>query len=107
MRATASALTSTNAPGHGHIIAIVTLQSFVVVAGPRAAAVLVKLCGAHLAAATPVWNSANTRGAHEGLRRALTHYWAASCHLQGLNKILKFAAGLCKTCYKSLKKKKV
>lgn len=100
-------LTSTDAPGQGHVVAIVTLQSFVVVAGPSVAAVLVELCGAHLAAATSVWNGANTRGAHKGLRRALTHYWAAGCHLEGLNKTQKFAACSSKTSHKSSKRKNV
>lgn len=85
-------LTSTDAPGHGHVVAIVTVQSLVVVAGPHVAAVLVKLCSAHLAAAAPVRNSANTWGALEGLRRALAHLWAASSHLEERN-LQEFTAG--------------
>lgn len=81
-----SSLTSTDAPGHGHIVAIITLQPFVVVAGPRGAAVLVKLCSTHLAAPTSIWHSANSWRANQGLVRALTHCWAASSHLEGWGK---------------------
>lgn len=76
-------LTSAYAPGHGHIVAIITLQPFVVIARPRRAAILVKLCSAHLAAPAPVWQSANAWGANQGLCVALTHCWAASSHLKG------------------------
>lgn len=75
-------LTSAYAPGHGHVIAIITLQPFVVVARPRRAAILVKLCSTHLAASTPVWDGAHAWRADRRLCRALTHRWAASSHLK-------------------------
>ncbi len=78
-----SSLTSTDAPGHGHIVAVITLQPFVVVARPRVAAILVKLRGTHLAAPTSIWHSANSWRANQGLHGALTHCWAASSHLEG------------------------
>lgn len=76
-------LTSTDAPGHGHVIAVITLQPFVVVARPHGAAVLVKLRGAHLAAATSIWHGAHSWRTQPRLAGALTHCWAASSHLQG------------------------
>lgn len=76
-----SSLTSTDAPGHGHIIAIITLQPFVVVARPCGAAILVKLRSTHLAAPTSIWHGTNSRRANQRLCRALTYCWAASCHL--------------------------
>ena len=76
-------LTSTDAPGHGHVIAVITLQPFVVVARPHGAAVLVKLRGAHLAAATSIWHGAHSWRTQPRLAGALTHRWAASSHLQG------------------------
>lgn len=78
-----SSLTSTDAPGHGHVVAVITLQPFVVVASPCVAAVLVKLRGAHLAAPTSIWHSANSWRANQRLHRALAHRWAASSHLEG------------------------
>ena len=81
-------LTSTDTPGHGHIVAIITLQPFVVVARPHGAAVLVKLRSAHLAAATSIWHSAHSWRTQPGLVGALTHRWAASSHLQGTERAI-------------------
>lgn len=78
-----SSLTSTDAPGHSHIVAIITLQPFVMVARLHGAAVLVKLRSAHLAAPTSVWNCAQPWRANQRLPGALTHWWAASSHLKG------------------------
>lgn len=78
-----SSLTSTDAPGHSHIVAIITLQPFVMVARLHGAAVLVKLCSAHLAAPTSIWNCANPWRASQRLLGAVTHWWAASSHLKG------------------------
>lgn len=75
------ALTSTDAPGHGYIVAVITLQPLVVVTRPHGAAVLVELCSTHLAAPASIWHSAHTRRANQGVCRALTHCWAASSHL--------------------------
>lgn len=75
--------TSTNTPGHRHIVAVVTLQPFVVVTGSHGAAVLVELCRTHLTAATSIWHQANPRGANPGLCGASTHCWAAGHHLRG------------------------
>lgn len=74
-------LTSTDAPGHRHIVAVITLQPFVVVTRPCGAAVLVKLRRAHLAAPTSICHGADTRWAHLRLCGALTHCRAASSHL--------------------------
>lgn len=81
-------LTSTDAPGHGHIVAVITLQPFVVVARPHGAAVLVKLRSAHFAAATSIWHSAHSWRTQPGLVGALTHRWAASSHLQGAERAI-------------------
>lgn len=54
-----------------------------VVAWPHVAAVLVKLCGTHLAAPTSVRHGADSRGAKQGLGGAVTHCWAARSHLEG------------------------
>lgn len=52
-------LTSTDAPGHGHIVAIIALQPFVVVTWCRGAAVLVELCSTHFAASALIKHCAN------------------------------------------------
>lgn len=85
-----SSLTSTDAPGHSHIVAVITLQPFVVVARPHGAAVLVQLRSAHLAAPTSIWHCANTWRANQRLFGALTHCRAASSHLKGAEREIVF-----------------
>lgn len=85
-----SSLTSTDAPGHSHIVAVITLQPFVVVARPHGAAVLVQLRSAHLAAPTSIWHCANTWRANQRLFGALTHCWTASSHLKGAEREIVF-----------------
>lgn len=63
-----------------HVVAIVALQPFVVVAGTALVAVLVELGGAHLAAAASVGDGADPRGARRGARRALAHNRTVSHH---------------------------
>lgn len=77
-----SSLTSTDAPGHSHIVPVIALQAFVVVTRPRGTAVLVQLGSAHLAAPTCIWHCANTWRASQRLFGALAHSWAASSHLK-------------------------
>lgn len=77
-----SSLTSTDAPGHSHIVPVIALQAFVVVTRPRGTAVLVQLGSAHLAAPTSIWHCANTWRASQRLFGALAHSWAASSHLK-------------------------
>lgn len=72
---------STDPPIHGHVVAIVTLQAFVVIAGGQGAAVLVELSGAHLTAPTAVGHHAHACGTDWGLRGALACDWAAGGHL--------------------------
>lgn len=79
-------LTSTDAPGHGHIVAIIALQPFVVVTWCRGAAVLVELCSTHFAASALIKHCANPCRARKGFWGAVTHCWAASSHLQGSNR---------------------
>lgn len=68
--------------GPAHIVAVVALQAFVVVAGPSLVAVLVELGGTHLAAAAAVGDRADPRGAGRGSGGALAHHGAACSHLQ-------------------------
>jgi len=77
-----SRLTSTDAPGHGHVVAVITLQPFVVVAWPHRAAVLVQLGRTHLAAPTSIRHGADSWGADRGLVGAVAHGRAASSHLE-------------------------
>lgn len=80
-------LTSTDAPGHRHVIAVVALQPFVAVTWSGGAAVLVELRGAHLAAAASVHQRADTRGAALGLLGALAQCRAAGAHLDRADRV--------------------
>lgn len=81
-----SSLTSTDAPGHSHIVPVIALQAFVVVTRPRGTAVLVQLGSAHLAAPTSIWHCANTWRASQRLFGAPAHSRAASSHLKGADR---------------------
>lgn len=72
-----------DALGQGHVIAVVALQSLVVVAGHRGAAVLVQLGGTHLAAPAAVGHRTHPGGAREGHGWTLTYRRAAGTHLTG------------------------
>lgn len=74
--------TPADAMGTAHIVAIVALQAFVMVAGPSFVAVLVELSGTHLAAAAAVRHRADPRGTRRRPRRTLAHHWTASSHLR-------------------------
>ena len=75
-------LTPADALGQGHVIAVVALQSLVVVAGHRGAAVLVQLGGTHLAAPAAVGHCTHPGGAREGHGWTLTYRRAAGTHLE-------------------------
>lgn len=77
---TAFCLCPADAMGTAYVVAVVALQAFVMVAGPSFMAVLVKLGGAHLAAATAVGHRADPRGTGRGPCRTLTHHRTASTH---------------------------
>lgn len=64
-----------------HIVAVVALEAFVVVARLPFVAVLVELSGAHFTAATGVQDWADPRGAGWGHHWTLTDHGAASSHL--------------------------
>lgn len=78
-------LTSTDAPGHRHVVAVVALQPFVVVTRSGGAAVLVELRCAHLAAPASIHHRADTRGAKLRPLGALAQCRAASRHLNNGN----------------------
>lgn len=72
---------STDALIYGYVVAIVTLQAFMVIAGFQWATVLIELSSAHLTAPTPIGHCTHTCRTDRGLCGALTFDWAASCHL--------------------------
>lgn len=74
--------TPADAVGATHIVAVVAIQSFMVVARLSLVAVLVELRCAHLAAAATVGDQTDPRGAQRGHRGALAHYRTVSSHLQ-------------------------
>lgn len=69
-----------DAVGSAHVVAVVALQAFVVVAGPSLVAVLVELGGAHLAAAAAVGDRTYPWGAGWGPDWTLTHHRAPGGH---------------------------
>lgn len=69
-----------DAVGSAHVVAVVAVQAFVVVAGSSLVAVLVELGGAHLAAAAAVGHRTHPRGARWGPCWTLTHHGASGSH---------------------------
>lgn len=69
-----------DAMGASHVVAVVTLQAFVVVAGSPLVTVLVELSRTHLTAATAVRDRADPRGTGRGAHGTLTHHRTHSRH---------------------------
>lgn len=80
--ATSEPRTPADAVGAAHVVAVVALQPFMVVAGTPFMAVLVQLGGTHLAAAAAIRDGAHAWGAGRGHRRALAHCGTVGGHLR-------------------------
>lgn len=81
--------------GTAHIVAIVTLQAFVVVAGPPLMAILVELRRTHLTAATAIGDKADPWGTEPGPCRTLTDHGTARQHLKEQTQFVKVFTVAC------------